>query len=71
MYMKLDTIIIGIVLILCQHLNIAIAQKNANKMLERSKRFAFLKSAGCGVSLIALFNCIEYFSDLILNAFNR
>lgn len=71
MYIKLDTIIMGIILILCLHLNISIAQKNANKMLERSKRFAFLKSAGCGVSLIVFFNYIEHFSDLIMNAFNR
>lgn len=45
--------------------------KECNKMLERSKRFAFLKSAGCGVSLIVFFNYIEHFSDLIMNAFNR
>lgn len=71
MYMKLDMFIMGIILILCLHLNISIAQKNANKMLERSKRFAFLKSAGCGVSLIVFFNYIEHFSDLIMNAFIR
>lgn len=50
MHVRLDTIIIGVALIVCHHLNFSVASKNANEARERNKRFVFLESSGMGVS---------------------
>lgn len=47
---KLYTIVITIILIVCQHINSSIALKNDNEEHERNKRFVFLQTSGIGVS---------------------
>ncbi|XP_055326698.1 uncharacterized protein LOC129580375 [Sitodiplosis mosellana] len=53
MKQSLCTVVITILLIVCQHINNSIASKNDNEEHERNKRFVFLQTSGIGY-LVAL-----------------